>query len=240
LDRYQANRLMKKISKRLMKIVLNFYNFEQISRIAFRYKMDEMMAKVMAYIEEKSDVEFVIEGQRLPAMKRILTKKNRVFRAMFLGDFKEAEDEEVVIEETTFEAFKTFILYLLCNHLVLKDGQNFEFIEELCKLSDRYESPRLLSEICEHLKTIGINTKNMSSVSRIAVKFNIKELLTFVETFIGKNLHKIISGKDEELYELNDSTDNRLLKVLANKYRNQSSSNSRPNLGRLFPRKRLL
>ena len=59
--------------------------------------------------EEKSDVLFVVEGQRIPALKAILSVKSIVFRAMFSGDFKESKDKEVVIEDTTYEAFKAFI-----------------------------------------------------------------------------------------------------------------------------------
>ena len=60
----------------------------------------------------KSDVVFVIEGQKLPALKQIVGLKSKVFDAMFFGNFKESESKEVIIEETTFEAFKTLIGFI--------------------------------------------------------------------------------------------------------------------------------
>ena len=91
--------------------------------------------------EDKSDVVFVIEGQRLPALKLLLSIRNNVFRAMFSENFKESKDKTVVIEETSFEAFKTLILFLYSDRLVFKDDNDFNLIKEVCELSDRYESP---------------------------------------------------------------------------------------------------
>src|ERR1700712_1435804 len=84
--------------------------------------------------DTESDVVFVIEGKRLPALKVILRMKSNVFRAMFSGDYKESKDKEVVIKDTTFEAFKTMIQFLYCDQLVLKDNNDFELIQEVCKL----------------------------------------------------------------------------------------------------------
>ena len=95
--------------------------------------------------EYKSDVVFVINEQRLPALKLILGLKNSVFRAMFSDDFKEANDKEVVIEETTFDAFRALIWFLYSDQLLLEDNSDFELIQEVLKLSDRYEASRLFS-----------------------------------------------------------------------------------------------
>ena len=72
--------------------------------------------------ESESDVVFVIEGQPLPAMKSILRLKSRVFRAMFSGDFKETKDNEVDIEDTSYEAFKTFIQFQGCPRSAILGG----------------------------------------------------------------------------------------------------------------------
>ena len=94
--------------------------------------------------EDKSDVVFMIEGQRLPALMQLLSAKNKVFRAMFSGDFNESKDKTVVIEETSYEAFKTLILFLYSVRLVLKD---IKLIKQDCELSDKYESPRPLEKV---------------------------------------------------------------------------------------------
>ena len=100
--------------------------------------------------EQKSDVcvLFVVEGQTIPALKSVLTEKSRVFRAMFS---EESKYEEVVIEDTTYEAFNTFIRFLNCDHLVLKDKNDFQLIQELYKLSERYDVPELDQKIADKL-----------------------------------------------------------------------------------------
>ena len=59
--------------------------------------------------ESLSDVVFIVEGQRVPALKQFSSVKSNVFRAMFCGNFRESEEQEVVIKDTTFDAFKTMI-----------------------------------------------------------------------------------------------------------------------------------
>ena len=70
--------------------------------------------------EERSDVRFIVEGKPIPALKSFLSVRSRVFHAMFSGEFKESKDKEVVIEDTTYEAFKTFIRFVYCDDLGLK------------------------------------------------------------------------------------------------------------------------
>ena len=85
-------------------------------------------------------VVFVVETQTIPAIKSVLKEKSPVFSAMFSGNSKY---KEIVIEDTTYEAFNTFIRFLNCDLLVLKDKNDFQLIQELYKLSDKYEVPEL-------------------------------------------------------------------------------------------------
>ena len=41
--------------------------------------------------EDLSDVVFIVEGLRVPALKQLLIIKSRVFRTMFSGKFVEIE-----------------------------------------------------------------------------------------------------------------------------------------------------
>ncbi|CAG2106906.1 unnamed protein product [Medioppia subpectinata] len=56
--------------------------------------------------ESESDVVFIIDGQRVPALRQVLGLKSEVFRAMFSGNFKESEEKEIPIEDMNAEAFK--------------------------------------------------------------------------------------------------------------------------------------
>ena len=162
--------------------------------------------------ESESDVVFVIEGQRLPAEKRFLSIRNKVFRAMFSDNFKESKDKEVVVENTTFEAFKTLLQFIYTDQLVLKDKNDFKLIDEVYKLSDRYESIKLFDNLVEHMKTIILSLDNIELVSRIADRSENNELIDNVMTFIDNNLK--VFGEDIKCLSLSESTHNYLLNCL--------------------------
>ena len=165
--------------------------------------------------EEESDVVFMVEGQRVPAIKIILCIKNRVFRAMFSGTSKESKDKTVVIEETSFDAFQTMILFLYTERLVFKDENDLKLIEEVCELSDKYEANRLMRETTKRLTKIAITLDNLQQISRIAFRYKMEELMAKVMTFIDNNFNEIVNRDHKQLRELNDSTNNELLVLLA-------------------------
>ena len=169
--------------------------------------------------EDKSDVVFLIEGQPLPAYKLFLSIKNKVFRAMFSDKFKESKEKEVVIEDTTFDAFKAFICFLYSEQLVIKDSNDLNLIEEVCKLSDRYAAKRLMKRLNTLLNENELTFDNFEQISRIAFRYKMEELMSKVMTFIDKNFDQFVAKDEEELNLLNESTDGRLFKVMANNYR---------------------
>ena len=134
--------------------------------------------------EDISDVVFTVEGQRLPALKIFLSMKNRVFRAMFSDNFKESKDKTVVIEETTFEAFKTMILFLYSDRLIFEDESDVNHIEDVFILSDRYEAIRLMRKTIKKLTKIEMTYDNFEQISRIAFSYKIEELISKLKTNI--------------------------------------------------------
>ena len=100
---------------------------------------------------DENPLVFVVEAQTIPVLKTVLTDKSRVFRAMFSGNSNESKVEVIVIEDTTYEAFNTFIRFLNCDLLVLKDKNDFQLIQELYRLSDKYEVPELEHRITDKL-----------------------------------------------------------------------------------------
>ena len=194
---------------------------------------------------KKSDVLFVVEGKPIHALKAFLSVKSRVFRAMFSGEFKESKDKEVVIEDTTYEAFKTFIQFLYCDHFDLKEEDELDVIGELWKLSDRYDIHRLesrltdilfekcmvLMESCTEFQKVW---PKMQSILKIAFEYKIEKLMDKVMEFIDKYLYFILNEENEVLIQLNDSTDGRLFSSIANKCTKDSfQQNGRDLNGRL-------
>ena len=185
--------------------------------------------------EERSDVRFIVEVKPIPALKAFLSVKSRVFHAMFSGEFKESKDKEVVIEDTTYEAFKTFIRFLYNEDLVLKEDNDFELIRELYRLSDRYDVSRFEHKITEELmkgksrlfkwsKCVSDDDfqkdwQKMHSIAKIGFELKITKLEDNVMAFIDKNFDHFLKKDNKELSELNDLTDGRLFHLMANKFK---------------------
>ena len=145
---------------------------------------------------KKSDVMFVVEGKPVPALKAFLSVKSRVFSAMFSEEFKESKDKEIVIEDTTYEAFKTFIRFLYIEDLVLKYDNDLEIIVELYRLCDRYDVSRLYFRLTDKLyersqtilkdeeENFGKFWPQMKLILKIAFKYKIEKLMDNVMEFI--------------------------------------------------------
>ena len=188
--------------------------------------------------EQKSDVLFVVEGKTIPALKSFLAEKSIVFSAMFSGNFKESKDEEIVIEDTTYDAFKTFIRFLYCDYLILDMDIEYLMIEELYRLSDRYDVSRLGDKITVELTDrVQLNWPEsvsdeefqkkwlpIKSIIRIAFDLKISRLIENVMTFIDMNLDHFLKRYNKELSELNDLTDGRLFHLMANKFRKEKEN----------------
>ena len=181
--------------------------------------------------EEKSDVVFFVEGQPIPAFKVVLSLKNRVFKDMFSGDINQSEARVIVIEDSTYEAFKTLIRFLYFDVLVLKDDTDIELIKELYKLSDKYLVPKLKdritdlllikSEMAKEYSPEGFENKwlTIRRIGKIAFDLKITALMNNVMTFIDKHLGLFVKRDREGLNKLNDVTDGHFLYVMANKCR---------------------
>ena len=169
--------------------------------------------------QSSSDVVFLVEGQRIPAMKQILCLKSKVFRAMFSGKFKETETKEIAIEDTSAEAFQTLIRFLYCDQLVMKDNDNYALAEEVCKLSDKYQVLRLIDKMGEHLKS-KITIDNLNIISRIAFDYKINYLMDEIKRFVGSEsiFNQLIRRDINELKRINDSTKNTLFELITSKY----------------------
>ena len=209
-------------------VVICFLKLIVLFQIQPKNRNDVSICPEMDYFmnESVSDVWFVVEGQRIPAMKSILSLKSKVFRTMFGGDFKESEDKEVVIEDTTYEAFKTFIQFLYCDRLLLNDNNDFQLIEEVCQLSDRYDVKKLLEKVDDLLMTIPLNCSDSVTfnwVSKIAFNYNLSEIMAKVLAFIDKNFHHFVKKDNKEMHELDVLTHNHFGEVMAKNYRKLST-----------------
>ena len=180
--------------------------------------------------ESESDVVFVVEDQQIPALKAILCLKSKVFRNLFSSESKDNKKENIFfIEDTTYAAFKTFLRFFYLEELDLKYENVFKLIEDLIRLTDKYEVSRLRKRITLELfyksfllikgsdEEFEDNWRKMRSILKIAFEFKIAKLIDNVMTFIAKKFDHFFDEENDVLIELNDSTDGRLFPLIADK-----------------------
>ncbi|CAG2106320.1 unnamed protein product [Medioppia subpectinata] len=181
--------------------------------------------------ESESDVVFIIDGQRVPALKQVLGLKSEVFRAMFSGNFKESVDVEIPMEDMNAEAFKVMILYLYTDQLALNDGADMKLMVHVLKITDKYHLSRLMDTIEKRLKPM-VTLNNLEIISKMAFNYPMKELRAFVEKFIADNSDQLLSKNMEELALLNEATNDYYLNVLVKSLKNRKHSSIQANIPR--------
>ncbi|CAG2113309.1 unnamed protein product, partial [Medioppia subpectinata] len=178
--------------------------------------------------EPKSDLIFIVEGRRVPALRHVLMVGSVYFEAMFSGSFVETDKKEIEIKDTTYEAFKAIVWYLYSRDLSFKDNEGIDcdLVFDVCKLADAYGLPRLMKLIGEHFIK-RMTTENLPFISKIAFNYNIKELNTKVKEFIDSHYETIVAKNMDYLTNLVIASDGHLLAKLVAKAR-------RPPLDRIF------
>jgi DNA-binding beta-propeller fold protein YncE len=85
------------------------------------------------------DACFVVEQERVPAHRGLLSARCKYFKSMFSAGFKEGDSAEIHIKDTTSVAFKALLKYLYTDNMEV-DGA---VLLDLAKLSDQYRVERL-------------------------------------------------------------------------------------------------
>ena len=84
--------------------MIHFQSNNESKQMSVKPELDYFMN------ESVSDVVFVVEDQQIPALKAILCLKSTVFRELLSSKPNDSKKESiVVIEDTTYAAFKTFL-----------------------------------------------------------------------------------------------------------------------------------
>jgi DNA-binding beta-propeller fold protein YncE len=103
------------------------------------------------------DVCFVVEEERVPAHRTILSARCEYFRSMFSDGFKEGDGGDVHINnDTSSVAFKALLKYLYRDSTEVDDEA---VLLDLAKLCDQYQVERLHNH-CVHQLFNGITARN--------------------------------------------------------------------------------
>ena len=180
--------------------------------------------------ESVSDVIFVVEDQQIPALKAFLCLKSTVFRDLLSSKSNDNKNKcFVFIEDTTYAAFKTFLRFFYLEELDLKYDNDFKLIEDIIRLTIRYDVYRLRDRITDELFNMSFilingsdvefedNWRKMRSILKIGFEFQIEKLIENVMIFIAKKFDHFVDEDIGVLIQLNDWTDGRLFSLMADK-----------------------
>jgi hypothetical protein len=143
--------------------------------------------------EYMSDIQLVIDGQRLPAHKFILSFKSQTFYDMFYGNSNQSDAKEVLINGTTVEAMKhlLYFIYLESFDTLFDEENGFPNAIDLCKLCVRYEVKNSV-ETVEYLMDDIIKVDNFVVIYEFALEFGLNQLLDSLRVFGVQNTEQII------------------------------------------------
>ena len=144
------------------------------------------------YLSDKeSDITLVVDGHPIRAHKFVLSAKSIVFKAMFFGDFSEANAKEVVIHDTTLEAFQLLLKYCYFEDLSATDwpSNDHSLVIDVYKVSHLYQIKSLCLLCVKRLITL-ISDRNVNDMLRFARLYRSKIILVFAKKFIEHKKQK--------------------------------------------------
>ena len=173
--------------------------------------------------ESESDFTFIIDGQRLPALKAMLRIKSPVFDAMFGSDFKESKDKELEIKDINYQSFESMLRFVYCEQLVVNnEGNPMQSLIDIFKVGHKYQIKKLMN-CCEEEMIELISIENIESFSKFAFNYNLEKLIKQLESFITKNYNQYKDKDMDWLKTFNANTNNILFELMFKKFRSIES-----------------
>jgi hypothetical protein len=131
-----------------------------------------------------SDIQLVIDGQRLSAHKFILSFKSQTFYDMFYGNSNQSDAKEVPINRTTVEAIKHLLhfIYFESFDTLFDEKNGFPNAVDLYRLCVRYEVKNCTKTV-EYLMDEIIKVDDFAVIYEFALEFGLSQLLDSLKVF---------------------------------------------------------
>lgn len=145
----------------------------------------------MCFNPDYSDVNFIVDGIKLPAHKSILAMRSSYFRALLYGGLAESTQKEIQLK-VKLQPFKSMLKYLYTGRTSLT-GMCIEEIVDYLSLIDAYGFDELKLAISVHLSKI-LSLENCWIIFETAQTFGLNTLIDKSMTFIENNLKDLLSS----------------------------------------------
>jgi hypothetical protein len=157
-------------------------------------KISEMCENTDAPPDAFVDVTLHVEGKKIYGYKAILCLTSKYFDRMFATNMKEANTNDVYLENIDFTTMKSLLEFMYTDSI-----DEDKITLELLEATDRFEVMRLMEICCQKLSKT-INLENVGKIWETCYVRNIVELTHDCVIFMAKKW-KILS-KDEKIAKL--------------------------------------
>ena len=148
--------------------------------------------------DEHSDVTFIVEEQKIPANKTILSLRSSYFRSMFGGGFAESVQREIGLD-APLDAFKAILRFIYTGCLSLAAFESHRIIQ-IYDLVEQYDLSASMKETILSYLTVNLTMDNCVANLGAAYLHRITDLETACMKFLDRHSIEFIDhGSFKEL-----------------------------------------
>ncbi|SPP85991.1 blast:BTB/POZ domain-containing protein 9 [Drosophila guanche] len=151
----------------------------------------------LCWSELYSDVEFLVEDQRLPAHRLVLIARSEYFRVMLKGGMAESQERQIRLE-VPLNPFKLILVYIYTGTLTLFTV-DVDVVFGVLELANFYGFVELEKAIIKHLKK-KLCIDNVLATLNAGRRYILQKLDTKCLKFIDKHAKQLL--KHETFYSL--------------------------------------
>jgi hypothetical protein len=135
-----------------------------------------------------SDVEVKCEDRTFKCHKNVLAARSKVFAAMLTGNFREGQDNAIVIGDMDAE-----VLHILLHYVYSGTVKKEDFSIKLFRAAHLYEVSALANECC-HVLARSITVDNCCEILEVAHLYDRKQLFDRAVVFFKGNKRTLLDS----------------------------------------------
>uniref|UniRef100_A0A182UYQ6 BTB domain-containing protein n=1 Tax=Anopheles merus TaxID=30066 RepID=A0A182UYQ6_ANOME len=134
--------------------------------------------------EDKADVTFVVEQERIPAHRVILAARSEYFQALLYGGLEETKQTEIALQ-VPLQPFQYLLRYIYSGSMSLKDMKDEDILDTL-GLAIQYGFPSVEKAIINYL-SLHVSAGNVCAILDAGRLFDLADLLAVCDEFVDRN-----------------------------------------------------
>ena len=141
-----------------------------------------MYLKSLWESKDLADVHLIVNSTKSPAHKFVLAAASDYFRVMFSGDFAEAGQSQIELQDITTSGLELILDAIYNGNLALNESNVINVLDTADKIQVQE-----IAESCEDFLICEIDTANCFELLQLSEKYTLPKLNRNIETFIISN-----------------------------------------------------